>query len=82
MKALVLEKVRVLSLRDIDIPETLSPRDVRIRVSHVGICGSDLHYYTEGRVGPFEVKEPMVLGHEASRRRRRGRLRREAPRSG
>lgn len=32
----------------------------------VGICGSDVHYYTHGKIGNFIVKEPMVLGHEAS----------------
>ena len=32
----------------------------------MGICGSDVHYYTHGRIGPFVVREPMVLGHEAS----------------
>jgi L-idonate 5-dehydrogenase len=31
-----------------------------------GICGSDLHYYKEGRVGAFVVREPLVPGHEAS----------------
>jgi len=66
MRALVLEKARTLSLRDIDIRETLGPGDVRIRVHTVGICGSDLHYYKEGRIGPYVVSEPMVLGHEAS----------------
>lgn len=29
-----------------------------------GICGSDLHYYHNGKVGNFEVKQPMILGHE------------------
>jgi L-idonate 5-dehydrogenase len=29
-----------------------------------GICGSDLHYAAEGRVGAFELREPLVLGHE------------------
>ena len=66
MKALVLEKAGKLSIRDVDIDETLGPRDVRIRIDTVGICGSDLHYYKEGRIGPFVVREPMVLGHEAS----------------
>ena len=32
----------------------------------VGICGSDVHYWKTGRIGDFVVKEPMVLGHEAS----------------
>ncbi|GBQ28450.1 NAD(P)-dependent alcohol dehydrogenase [Gluconacetobacter azotocaptans] len=64
--ALVLERKDVLSLRDIDIPETLGPRDVRVQISTVGICGSDVHYYTHGRIGHFVVEEPMVLGHEGS----------------
>ena len=32
----------------------------------VGICGSDVHYWTEGRIGDFILKEPMIMGHEAS----------------
>ncbi len=32
----------------------------------VGICGSDVHYWTNGRIGNFIVKNPMVLGHEAA----------------
>lgn len=70
MKSLVLEKKDELSLRDfpaIDrVEETLGVRDVRIRLHTVGICGSDVHYYTHGRIGPFVVNEPMILGHEAS----------------
>ena len=60
MKALVLEKAGKLSLRDIDIRETLGRRDVRIRIDTVGICGSDLHYYKDGRIGPYVVTAPMV----------------------
>lgn len=70
MKSLVLEKKDELSLRDfpaIDrVEEKLGPRDVRIKLHTVGICGSDVHYYTHGRIGPFVVNEPMILGHEAS----------------
>jgi D-xylulose reductase len=65
-RALVLEKTRTLSLRDIDLQQTLGPGDVRIAVGVVGICGSDVHYYTHGRIGPFVVTAPMVLGHEAA----------------
>ena len=32
----------------------------------VGICGSDVHYLKNGRIGDFIVTEPMVLGHESS----------------
>jgi D-xylulose reductase len=66
MQALVLERARELTLRDIDIRETLGPHDVRIAIRNVGICGSDVHYYQHGRIGLFVVEEPMVLGHEAS----------------
>lgn len=70
MKSLVLEKKGVLSLRDfpeIDrAEETLGGRDVRIKLHTVGICGSDIHYYMHGKIGPFVVNAPMILGHEAS----------------
>jgi D-xylulose reductase len=65
-KALVLEKVRELSLRDIDLPMAVGPDDVKIKIDTVGVCGSDVHYYTHGRIGSFVVNEPMVLGHEAA----------------
>ena len=66
MRALVLEKKLQLSLRDIDLPKEVHPHDVKIKMHTVGICGSDVHYYTHGKIGPFVVKEPMVLGHEGS----------------
>lgn len=65
-EALVLERIKQLSLREIDLPQDLGPGDVRIRTEVVGICGSDVHYYLHGRIGPFVVREPMVLGHEAA----------------
>ena len=40
--------------------------DVLVRVSSVGVCGSDTHYYRHGRVGGFVVEAPLVLGHEAA----------------
>lgn len=65
-KALVLERIGELSLRDIDLPTDMGPQDVRIDVHTVGVCGSDVHYYTHGRIGDFVVNAPMVLGHEGS----------------
>ncbi|MDR5760218.1 NAD(P)-dependent alcohol dehydrogenase [Caballeronia sp. LZ035] len=66
MEALVLEEARRISLRPFSLPQVVGPRDVRIKIHTVGICGSDIHYYQHGRIGPFVVNEPMVLGHEAS----------------
>jgi D-xylulose reductase len=64
--ALVLEEKGVLALRDIELPSELGPGDVRIAIRRVGVCGSDVHYYQHGSIGPFVVRAPMVLGHEAS----------------
>jgi D-xylulose reductase len=66
VRALVLERQNELSLRDIDLPQEPGPGEVRIRLHTVGVCGSDVHYYTHGRIGPFVVDQPMVLGHEAA----------------
>ena len=66
MEALVLEKVHSLALREIDVKEPLGPGDVKIALRTVGICGSDVHYYTHGKIGPYVVNAPMILGHEAS----------------
>ncbi|GMV37195.1 MAG: hypothetical protein AMXMBFR61_17030 [Fimbriimonadales bacterium] len=37
---------------------------VRVRVTHVGICGSDLHFFRHGAIGSAKATYPMVLGHE------------------
>ncbi|MEP6943632.1 MAG: L-idonate 5-dehydrogenase [Betaproteobacteria bacterium] len=44
----------------------IAPGQVLIRLGAGGICGSDLHYYFEGRNGSFVVREPLIPGHEAS----------------
>ena len=66
MKALILEKKLQLSLRDIDLKTEVDSNEVKIKMHTVGICGSDVHYYTHGKIGPFIVNKPMVLGHEGS----------------
>ncbi|MFE2940781.1 NAD(P)-dependent alcohol dehydrogenase [Streptomyces sp. NPDC059255] len=44
----------------------LGPDDVLVTVDAVGVCGSDMHYFTSGRNGRNELRRPTVLGHEAS----------------
>jgi L-idonate 5-dehydrogenase len=44
----------------------VGPGQVLIRLGAGGICGSDLHYYYEGRNGSFVIREPLIPGHEAS----------------
>ncbi|OCA55918.1 NAD(P)-dependent alcohol dehydrogenase [Photorhabdus namnaonensis] len=66
MKALVLEKAGQISIQDWEASEIAGENDVEIKIHSVGICGSDVHYYQYGRIGPFVVEKPMILGHEAS----------------
>jgi L-iditol 2-dehydrogenase len=65
MRAAVLVEPGRIETQERPIP-TPDPGDVLIRVSSVGICGSDTHYYRDGRLGSFVVEAPLVLGHEAA----------------
>lgn len=54
-------------LRVVDVPMPRpGPDEVLLRLGAAGICGSDVHYYFDGRVGSFAIREPLVPGHEAS----------------
>jgi len=61
----VLHKTGDLRLEQRPIPEP-QEHEVLLRMSAVGICGSDVHYLVRGHIGDFVVKSPMVLGHEAA----------------
>lgn len=65
MKAAVMTGIREMSIIEKEIPKP-KPDEVLVQIQAVGICGSDLHYYAEGRIGDFVVEPPFVLGHEAS----------------
>ena len=52
-----------LEERPVPVP---GPGQVLVEVSAVGVCGSDVHWFTEGRIGERAVDGPLVLGHEAS----------------
>jgi len=54
---------RELRLSEQSIPDP-APGEVQVRVGAVGICGSDLHSYSEGGIGDSPCVYPMVLGHE------------------
>lgn len=60
--------VELAGLREFRIRETSAPPpapgEVQVQVKYVGICGSDIHYFAEGGVGPARCRYPMVIGHE------------------
>lgn len=65
MRAAVLVEPGRIEMQVRPVP-TPGVGDVLIRVSSVGVCGSDTHYYRHGRIGDFVVDSPLVLGHEAA----------------
>jgi L-iditol 2-dehydrogenase len=65
MRASILRGTGDLAVEERPVP-TPAPQEVLVRISSVGVCGSDVHYYEHGRIGSFVVTDPLVLGHEAS----------------
>jgi len=66
MKAAFLRKAGDLHVEsNVPVPECTAD-SVLINVKEIGVCGSDLHYYAEGRIGDHIVTGPHILGHEAS----------------
>jgi L-idonate 5-dehydrogenase len=63
MKAFLLYGAKDLRAHDMDLP-VASPGHIMLRVKRAGICGSDMHYYSHGKIGSFVPKRPFVLGHE------------------
>lgn len=65
MKVAVMQGIGKMELITRDIPQ-VKPNEVLVKVEHVGVCGSDLHYYETGAIGDYVVKPPFVLGHESA----------------
>lgn len=66
MKAAFLTALREIAVREMPPPRLTRPRDVLLRIASVGVCGSDVHYYTAGRIGASAVKYPFIVGHECA----------------
>ncbi len=66
MKVSVLTGIENIELVELPDPGEAGAKEVRIKVGPVGICGSDIHYYSEGRIGGQVAKYPFRIGHECS----------------
>lgn len=64
-RTMVLTAPGTLRLEDRPRPAP-GPDEVLIEVTSVGVCGSDTHYFTHGRIGSYVVEQPLVLGHESA----------------
>lgn len=63
MKTLRIHGIHDLRISEEPIPQP-SPSESLLRVTAIGICGSDVHWYSEGGIGGTYLQEPLVLGHE------------------
>jgi L-iditol 2-dehydrogenase len=66
MRQVVLTGIREMDIIEIDVPKILNETDVKIKLTTIGVCGSDIHYYSEGKIGTQVVKYPYPVGHECS----------------
>jgi L-iditol 2-dehydrogenase len=66
MKAMVLTGIRSMDSRDVPDPAPRGKRDVLVRMGSVGVCGSDIHYYVDGKIGSQVVEYPFCVGHEGA----------------
>jgi L-iditol 2-dehydrogenase len=61
---------RLYATRDIRVTDEIAPEtgagQTLVRVTAVGICGSDLHWWTEGSIGDARLARPLALGHEGA----------------
>jgi len=66
MKAAVLHAIGDLRVEEVDRPSITAPDQALVKIRAVGVCGSDVHFYERGRIGPYVVKDPVILGHESA----------------
>lgn len=66
MKAALLTGIRKIEIDDLPEPRITGSHDVLVRVGAVGVCGSDLHYYTQGSIGGQRIAYPETVGHECA----------------
>lgn len=63
--AAVLTELEKIEFRKVDMPK-IKDDEVMVKMEAIGICGSDVHYYSHGRIGDFIVEFPFILGHECA----------------
>lgn len=63
---MMLTGIRQMEMKEIPEPVIINPNDVKIKMSVLGICGSDIHYYTQGQIGSQKVEYPFTVGHEGA----------------
>ncbi len=63
--AAIMNKVRSMDIEETDVPQ-VKDNEVLVKIEYVGICGSDVHLYQEGKLGEYLADDPIILGHESA----------------
>jgi L-iditol 2-dehydrogenase len=66
MNTMMLTGIRQMDMQQTPDPIIINPTDVKIRMKVLGVCGSDIHYYVNGKIGKQVVKYPFPVGHEGA----------------
>jgi L-iditol 2-dehydrogenase len=66
MKVMVLTGIKQMEMQEVRMPVIMKETDVLIKMKVVGVCGSDVHYYTSGKIGSQVVQYPFPVGHEGA----------------
>lgn len=63
--AAFLTKIEEIEFGEVEVPK-IKADEVLVKMEAIGVCGSDVHYYSHGRIGDFVVEFPFILGHECA----------------
>jgi L-iditol 2-dehydrogenase len=66
MKKVILSGIKKFEVIEAAKPQIINNDDVLLRIDSVGVCGSDIHYYNEGKIGDQIIDFPFTIGHECS----------------
>ena len=63
--AAFLTELEKIEFKEAEVPK-IKVDEVLVKMEAIGVCGSDVHYYSHGKIGDFVVKFPFILGHECA----------------
>jgi L-iditol 2-dehydrogenase len=66
MKAAILTALNRIEIQNVTEPKLQKDTDVLLKITMVGVCGSDVHYYETGRIGSQVIQYPFIVGHECA----------------
>jgi L-iditol 2-dehydrogenase len=66
LNRVVLTGIKKFEIVEVSKPQIKNDTNILLKIDTVGICGSDIHYYNEGKIGDQVIVFPFTIGHECS----------------